>query len=108
MIVKITTSINNFVFCKPFAEKSIKPKMNSGFISISQKSELAALDVIVPYRGINGQTSIEASQQVLVYADSYAAAWAKKTYKVPGEEQEVILVPYQEILGVIAEEFLGE
>lgn len=85
--------------CKPFAEKSVKPFQNKGFISVSQKTELTELTVIYGNSGVSGVPfAVSAGQKVWVKGESFSTPWAKAILRVPGTEEEVILVPYSEIV----------
>lgn len=84
--------------CKPFADRSVKPAQNKGFISVAQKVELAKLEVAYGNVGVGGVPfQVEAGQSVWVKAEHFASPWARAILKLPGTDTEIILVPYQEI-----------
>jgi hypothetical protein len=92
-------STGQTIACKPFAERSVKPFQNKGFVSVAQKTELTALEAVYDNVGISGVPfEVKVGTKVWVKADHYTSGWAKAIYRIPGTDEEVILVPYSDVV----------
>lgn len=78
------------VICRPFKINHVEPK-KTGLAFVSQKTELAVLEVVVENPDLPGVKS------VFVRADRYTHPWAKERMTAPDIDGEFILVPINEV-----------
>lgn len=101
-------SVNNQIACKPFKKTSVQTHTQKGFLTISQKTDLTALEVVFGNTpSANSAYVVVPGDVIFVRGDQCASPWAKQVLRVPldsaetPEYEEVILVPNDQVLFVL-------
>ncbi len=92
-------SFESFIMLKPHKQgQGVKAEAKGGLAFASQKKSIVALDVMINAWHPNG-TIIPAGSKAFVLEDkAVSQAWAKDVRTIEGTDENVIIVPFSEVL----------